>query len=118
MNEIQLATLLALCSMILRKLLKFIKERNSDCGLETPCFKLHFDLENTGVELPHIKHNGDEEHEEHEEHKASEPYEHRFEEKSNDTLSLTTESSLSSEVYGDELDFEELTHRLEKIIAV
>lgn len=109
MNEIQLATLLALCSMILRKLLKFIKERNSDCGLETPCFKLHFDVENNGVELPHN---------EHEEHKASEPHEHHLEEKSSDTLSLTTESSVSSEVYGDELDFEELTHRLEKIIAV
>jgi len=125
MNSISIATFLTVCALILQKVFKFLKNRKSDCGLDTPCFKLYFDIE----EPEHRHGHEDDEHEDrHEdEHKQSylqdgvhlETEENKDDDADSNTSlsSLPSFSSLEPNNDDDGLDFKTLEQTLHILVS-
>lgn len=100
MNEVQVLTLITLLSLLVRKVLKCLQKRHSDCMIECPCFKMNMDLEaEMEVRSEHV--------EEHvEEHELSD-------------IESVAVSSISTDEEMDRmdlLDFETLTKQLHEMV--
>lgn len=100
MNEVQVLTLITLLSLLVRKVLKCLQKRHSDCMIECPCFKMNMDLEaEMEVRSEHV--------EEHvEEHELSD-------------IESVAVSSISTDEEMDRMDlmdFETLTKKLHEMV--
>lgn len=100
MNEVQVLTLITLLSLLVRKVIKCLQKRHSDCMIECPCFKMNMDLEaEMEVRSEHV--------EEHvEEHEMSD-------------IESVAVSSVSTDEEMDRmdlLDFENLTKKLHEMV--
>ena len=100
MNEVQVLTLITLLSLLVRKVIKCLQKRHSDCMIECPCFKMNMDLEaEMEVRSEHV--------EEHvEEHELSD-------------IESVAVSSVSTDEEMDRmdlLDFENLTKKLHEMV--
>jgi hypothetical protein len=102
MNEVQVLTLITLLSLLVRKVLKCLQKRHSDCMIECPCFKMNMDLE-AEMEV------------------RSEHAEHVEEHEMSDIESAAAVSSVSTDTDEemdrmDLLDFENLTKKLHEMV--